>query len=71
MFILYIFCFPLFSCFVGYFIGLLVQQVFQSIMTDQLYNSTPVPSNLLLDLNLKMNFNPETMVHDDMYNVKY
>ena len=27
-------------------------------------------SNLLSDLNLNRNLNPETMLHDDMYNVK-
>ena len=40
-------------------------------MTDPLYSSTPPAPNLLLDLNLNMNLNPKTTVHDDMYNVKY
>ena len=40
-------------------------------MTDPLYNYTPVPTNLLLDLNLNMYLNPKTMVHGDMYYVKY
>ena len=41
------------------------------IVTDSLPNSTSLPSNPLLDLNLNMNLNPETTVHDNMYNVKY
>ena len=40
-------------------------------MTDPLYSSTPAPPNTLLDLNLNMNLNPETAMHDDMYNIKY
>ena len=40
-------------------------------MRDPLHSSTPAASNPLLDLNLKMNINPESTVHDDMYNVKY
>ena len=40
-------------------------------MTDPLSSSTPAPSNSILDLNLNMNLNPETKVHDDMYNGKY
>ena len=51
--------------------GLLVQLIFQFVMADPLSSSTPAPPNPLLDLNLNMNLNPETMVHDDMYNVKY
>ena len=38
-------------------------------MTDPLYRFTP--PNILLDLNLNINLNPETKVHDDKYNVKY
>ena len=51
--------------------GLLVQLVFQSPMTDPLFNSTSAPPNTLLDLNLNMNLNPENMVQDVIYNVKY
>ena len=39
-------------------------------MTGPLPTSTPAPFNSLLNLNLNMNLNPETKVHDDMYNVK-
>ena len=40
-------------------------------MIDLLSSSTPAPQNLLLDLNLNMNLCPTTMVHDDMYSLKY
>ena len=50
---------------------LLVQLAFQSVITDPLHSSTLAPSNLLFDLNLNINLNPETSVHDDMHNVKY
>ena len=40
-------------------------------MADPLYTSTPAPINPLLDLNLNMDLNPEAMVHDNIYNVKY
>ena len=63
------FCVPFLSCRLPF--GLLVQLVFDPVMTDSLYSSTPALSYLLLDLNLNMNLNPETMVHNDMYNVKY
>ena len=41
------------------------------IMVHLLPSLTPAPPNPSLDLNLNMNLNPETTVHDDMYNVKY
>ena len=53
------------------FFGLLVHPVSHIAIGDPLFNSTPVPSNLLLDLNLNVNLNPETTVHDDINNVKY
>ena len=40
-------------------------------MTYQLSSPTPVQSSSLLELNWNMNLNPETIVHDDMCNVKY
>ena len=40
-------------------------------MTDPLSSSMPEPLNSLSDLNLDMNLNPETIVCNDMYNVKY
>ena len=40
-------------------------------MTDPLSCSTPAPPNPLLDLNLDMNLNPESTVHEDIKNVKY
>ena len=64
-----------FSCiylyFASYFLHLLVQLVFQSVMTDPLSSSTPVPPNLLLDLSLNMNLNPKTTVDDNICNIKY
>ena len=44
--------------------------VSQTAMTDLLSNPTPAMSKLLLELNLNMNLNPETTVHDERYNVK-
>ena len=44
--------------------------VFHTAMIDPLFSSTPAPSNLLLAINLNMNFNPETTMHDDAHNVK-
>ena len=44
---------------------------FQTTMTDPLLRPTHAPSNLLLDLNLNMNLNHETKMHDNTYNVKY
>ena len=43
---------------------------FHFTTTDLLPKSTPASSNLHIDLNLNMKFNPKTNVHD-MYNVKY
>ena len=40
-------------------------------MTDPLFSPTPVPSNMLLDLNLNIKLYPETRVYDDKYNVKH
>ena len=40
-------------------------------MTDPLYSLTLALPNLLLDLNLNMNLNPETTMHGDMYTAKY
>ena len=64
-------CFPLFFLLCKLLFCLLIQLVFQSAMTTPLYSSTPAPSNPLLDLNLNMNVNPETMVPDNMFNLKY
>ena len=50
---------------------MLVTLVYQTAMTDLLSSSTLAPSNSHLDLNLNMNLNPATTVHDDIYNVKY
>ena len=50
--------------------GLWVQLVLQSVMTHQLSGSTSAPLNSLLYLNLNINLNHKTMVHDDIYNVK-
>ena len=42
----------------------------QTAKTDPFPHLITAP-NVLLDSNLNMNLNPETTVHDDMYNVKY
>ena len=47
------------------FFGVLVQLVFGSVITVLLSSLTPAL------FNLRMNLNPETMVHDDIYNAKY
>ena len=64
-------CFPLLFLFCRLLFELLVQLVVQSVRTDPIHTFKPVPSNLLLDLNLNMNLYPETMAHDNMSNVKY
>ena len=50
--------------------ALLVQLVFESIMIDPLSSSKPAPPNPFSNLNLNINLNLETMVHNDMYNLK-
>ena len=40
-------------------------------MTDSSSSPTPASLNSLLDLNLTTNLNPETVMPDDMHNVKY
>ena len=40
-------------------------------MTDPVSRFIPAPPNSLLDLSLNIHSNPETTVHDDMYNAKY
>ena len=40
-------------------------------MTNPLFSSTPLPPNPLLDFNLNTYLNPETTVHNYMYNVEY
>ena len=51
--------------------GLLVQLVCHVNMTDPLHSSSPAPLNSLLDLNLNINMNLKTPLHDVAYNVKY
>ena len=55
--------FSFFFFFCGLLFGL--QLVFQSMMSDLLFSSTPAPPNLLLDSNLNMNLIPETTVLND------
>ena len=68
-FICYIFLY--FSCFADYFSGLLVQLIFQSIMTDPLSSSAPAPLNSLLDVNQNINLNPDTTMYGDICNIKH
>ena len=65
---LYFFSFSFPFCRVFFFFGLLIQLVFQYIMADSLFSSTPAPP---LYLNMNINLNPETMVHVDIYIIKY
>ena len=51
--------------------GLLMYLISHFTMPDPLPNSIHVQPNPLLDLNFKITLNPETSVHDDMYNVAY
>ena len=53
------------------FFSLWVHLISHVIMTVMCPNSTCAPSNSHLDLKLNLSLNPETTVHDDMYNVKY
>ena len=66
-FFIIFFLFP--HIFYSLLFGLWVHQVFQVTIADLLSSPTPAPSNLLLDLN--MNLNPETMMHDDVNTVKH
>ena len=63
--------YAIFLYFAGYFFIYWYHLVFQSVMTDQISSSTPAKPNLLLHLKLIINLNPETMLHDDMHNIKY
>ena len=51
------------------FCSLLLQLVLRSITMYALYSSTPALSTL--HLNLNMNLNPETMVHNDQTDTFY